>query len=74
MELAHTVVENHIHDQFSNLEDETGAIPKPLVHAMKLIISNFYENREPIAVGVSVAEMPFSLEYLLDIYKNRTVA
>lgn len=74
IDMVETIVENHIHDTLSELEDESNNLPLPLVHAMKLLIGNFYENREPVAVGVSVATLPYSFEYLLDSYVNRTIS
>lgn len=74
LEMAEVVVANHIHDTLSGLEDVNGAVPRPLVHGIKLLVSHFYENREPLAVGVSVANIPYSFEYLFDPYVNRTIA
>ena len=64
---------NHIHDTLADLEDVDGNIPAPLVHGMKILLSHFYENREAVAIGISVASIPYSFEYLFDPYVNRTI-
>ena len=74
LDLVEIVVENHIHDTLTNLEDINNNIPKPLIHAMKVLIAHFYENREPVLIGASVITMPYTLEYLLDPYVNRTIS
>lgn len=74
IDMVETVIENHIHDTLENLVTELGAMPRPIVHAMKLMISNFYENREPIVTGTITASLPLSYEYLLAPYINRTIA
>lgn len=51
--------------------DELGAgIPASIIHAMLLLIGNFYANREPVVVGVSAMQLPLSYEYLLGLYKK----
>jgi len=73
IDMVETIIENHIHDSLSDLEEE-GLLPKPVVHAMKLMIGNFYEHREPIMIGVNAMKLPYSFEYLLDNYCNRTIS
>ena len=73
IDMVETVIENHIHDTFENLISELGAVPKPVIHAMKIMISHFYEVREPIVTGTITAVVPYSMEYLLDPYVNRTI-
>lgn len=41
-------------------------VPAPLLHAIKLLVGHYYENREAV---VSAAEMPFSVTRLLQPYK-----
>lgn len=73
IDMAEVVVANHIHDTLADLEVD-GVLPAPLLHAIKLMIGNFYENREPVLVGTISAALPFSFEYLLDSYTNRTIS
>lgn len=73
IDMAEVVIANHIHDTLADLE-VVGELPLPLIHAIKLMISNFYENREPVAIGTIATKLPFSFEYLLDSYTNRTIS
>lgn len=72
MDMVEVVVANHIHDTLADLE-VSDELPAPLVHAMKLMLSNFYENREPVVVGTITSQVPYSMEYLLEPYVNRTI-
>lgn len=40
-------------------------VPTPYMHALKLLVSHWYEAREPIITGTIVAETPFALKALL---------
>jgi len=73
IDMVEVVVANHIHDTLADLEVD-GELPKPLLHAMKLMMSNFYENREPVVIGTTTAALPYSMEYLLEPYTNRTIS
>lgn len=46
-----------------------GKIPASLKHAIKLLISDWYENRESIVTGVTVNSIPNHVRNLLDRYK-----
>lgn len=67
--VAERAVEKHIDCDFSTLVDEEGMIPSPLLHAMLLLIGNFYQSRESIAFA-STSELPLSYQYLLDMYTD----
>ena len=41
-------------------------IPPVLLHAIRLLVSNFYEQRAPINVGNITSELPLGLRHLLD--------
>lgn len=45
------------------------AVPASLKHAMKLVISNFYDQRSPVNVGNIVSEMPNNLRALIESYR-----
>lgn len=47
-------------------------VPFEIQHAIKLLVGNFYENREPVIIGTIVAQLPYGLDYLLAPYKNWT--
>lgn len=63
------VVENHIDKKLSELESSDGTLPSGLIHAMLLLVGNFYANRESVAFASS-NEIPLSYSYLLDLYKD----
>lgn len=68
-EVAEKAVEKHIDMNLEVLASKSGGLPSPVLHAMKLMIGNLYENREPVAYSGAV-EVPLSYQYLLSLYKN----
>lgn len=48
-------------------------VPADIIHAVKLLIGAWYENRENTAIGVSVAELPSSVNLDGLLYKHRRV-
>jgi len=44
-------------------------IPEPIKQAMLLLIGHWYENREPVAIGTTTANVPFTIESLLYPYR-----
>lgn len=68
-QVAETTVERHIDCELSKLQNESGALPAPLIYAMLLHIGNMYMIREDVAIG-SVTEVPLGYEYLLSLYKD----
>jgi len=49
--------------------DAATDVPTNIKHAIKMLASHFYENREKIIVGRIVSDIPSTVEYLLDMYK-----
>ncbi len=43
-----------------------GDLPEPARLAMLMLVSQWYDRREPVVVGSSVAELPFAVEALLE--------
>lgn len=71
IEAAETVVERHIDNKLETLIDGgsgTG-LPAPLLQAIKLLVGNWYNNREAVTYAAS-SEVPLSYCYILDLYKN----
>ena len=68
-EVAEKVVEKHIDCNLSDLQEEDGTLPVPLLHAMLLFIGDMYQSRESVSF-TSASEIPFSYEYLLSLYKD----
>lgn len=46
------------------------AVPQPIKHAMQLLIGQWYDNRAPIAVGATAAELPNGVAALLANYRR----
>lgn len=47
----------------------TTGIPASILHAMKLLIGHFYENREETIVGTVISKVPMAVEALLNNYR-----
>ena len=72
--LTEELVEVEIEANLEDLEDEEGKIPKGLKQAMLMLISHYYEVREPVLIGTGVNKIPFAYEYLIQPYKNYTIS
>lgn len=48
-------------------------LPADVKHAGKLLLSHFYEVREPVMVGTIVSKLPYSVTYLLAAHKYWTI-
>lgn len=68
-DVAEKTVEKHIDTNLSDLANDRGDLPSPLLHAMLLFIGDMYASRESISF-TSVSEVPFSYDYLLTLYKK----
>lgn len=49
-----------------------GALPSAISHSILLMVGNLYANREPVAYS-SVVKVPYTIEYLLGLYKHYEV-
>jgi uncharacterized phiE125 gp8 family phage protein len=49
------------------------AVPLPIKHAIKLLASHWFENREPVVVGTITSEVPMTVKALLGPYRVGTV-
>lgn len=67
--VAENAVQRHIDRQLSDLENDEGMLPMPLIQAMLLMVGSFYAKRESIAFAATT-EVPLAYEYLLSLYKN----
>ena len=47
---------------------ENGELPAPIIHSILLMVGNLYTSRESV-VYTSANRAPYSLEYLLGLYK-----
>ena len=51
--VAENAIQKHIDTPLSELEDEEGTLPMPLVQAMLLMVGSFYAKRESIAFAAT---------------------
>lgn len=70
IEVAEATVEKSICRPLSELEDENGDLPKPLIAATLLYVGTLYNSRENVAYGGNPTEVPFTFSYLLDLYRK----
>ena len=69
-DVAEATVARHICCVLSDMCDNEGALPAPLVHAILLYIGDLYNSREGNTYGVTATQVPFTYDYLLSLYKN----
>lgn len=48
----------------------TAAIPAAIKQAILLLIGHYYENREGVVIGKTATEIPMTIKWLLDPYRN----
>jgi len=50
--------------------DAASDVPQTIRHALMLLVSHWYENREPELIGTISKELPFGFEPLLNMHRN----
>lgn len=50
--------------------DDGQAVPRPVIHAVKMLTGHLYSSREPVVYGVTPVKVPLSIEYLIAPYRN----
>lgn len=69
IDAAEQAVRVHVNDDLEEIAEKNGGcIPTPLFQAMLLQLGNLYQNRE--IVGTKTTALPFSYQYLIDLYRN----
>lgn len=68
IQVAEDSVEQSLCIPLANLLKD-GLLPKAVFHSILLMIGNLYSNREPVSF-TSVVKVPYTLEYLLSLYKH----
>lgn len=67
-EVAQAAVEQHLDRKLSDIaKDNGGTLPSPIVHAMKLLVAEYYGQREAISY-TSTQVVPLAYDYLLAPY------
>ena len=67
IDVAEASIGNTLGKPLANFATD-GQLPAPLVHAIKLLCGDLYNNRESVAFAAP-HEVPHSLDYLLQPYK-----
>lgn len=49
------------------------AVPEPIKHACKMLVSHYYENRESLALGTIITRIPETVDALLAPYRSAVV-
>lgn len=67
-EVAQAMVEKHLDTSLQEIaKDNGGTLPPPIVHAMKLLVAEYYSQREAISY-TSTQVVPLAYDYLLAPY------
>lgn len=72
IQVAEDAVSQHLDIALQDLLVD-GILPSAIVHSILLMVGNLYATREPIAYG-SVTKVPYTLEYLLGLYKQYNIS
>lgn len=74
IETAYNVISNDIQDDLELLKvNNNNTFPRPLIHAAKLLICNWFELRQIDLVGVSISKSDV-YDKLIMPYKNYSIA
>jgi uncharacterized phage protein (predicted DNA packaging) len=73
LDVVENAVEIEIGEDLSGLEDNDGNLPLRLIHAMEILIAHFYLVREPVTLGVSAVDVPFTFQWLIHPFRNFTI-
>ena len=68
---SHRVQENAIEVRYGAGYGAAAAVPDPIKHAIKLLVSHWYQNREPVNIGNTVNPLPDTTAALLGPYTLR---
>ncbi len=68
IQVAEDAVAHHIDIVLEEMVVD-GNLPSAIHHSILLLVGNLYANREPVAYS-SVAKVPYTLDYLLGLYKR----
>ena len=67
-EVAQAAVEKHLDTSLQDIaKDNGGTLPSPIVHAMKLLVAEYYGQREAISYTATQV-VPLAYDYLLAPY------
>ena len=69
IKVAEEILQKYLNNDFSQYEDESGKIPESLKLAVKFLVANFYENREPLTEK-QLYKNCYALDYLISPFKK----
>jgi uncharacterized phage protein (predicted DNA packaging) len=69
VEAAEGTVERNICHSLADYVKE-GKLEAPLRQAVLLMVGHYYSNREPVAYGVSMHEVPMAARHLMNLYRD----
>ncbi len=69
IDVAESVVCKDCGINLSGYTDSDGCLEAPLRHAILLLVSHYYANREPVAFASS-SEVPLTYRHLISLYRN----
>jgi hypothetical protein len=70
IEVAESVIERDTGCKLSEMEDGNRNIQSPIRHAIRLLVGNFYSNREPVVIGATPSQLPLSYKHLISTFMN----
>ena len=68
IQVAEEAIAHHIDIVLEDMVVD-GVLPSAIHHSILLLVGNLYANREPVAY-TSVAKVPYTLDYLLGLFKR----
>ena len=68
IQVAEEAISHHIDIALEDMVVD-GVLPSAIHHSILLLVGNLYANREPVAY-TSVAKVPYTLDYLLGLFKR----
>lgn len=68
IQVAEEAIAHHIDIALEDMVVD-GVLPSAIHHSILLLVGNLYANREPVAY-TSVAKVPYTLDYLLGLFKR----
>lgn len=67
--VAEQVISQDLCMDIEDIESDTVGVPKPLLQAIKLLVGQYYANREPVAFASS-SEVPLTYRHLISLYRK----
>lgn len=67
--VSYTFIADQYTGDVSYITAESGSLPANVKVAMLMLVSNWFENRQPDVIGASVSPLSFSVQALLSPYK-----